>query len=320
MDEFRPRGLGEIIDRAIALYVRNFVVFMSIMLCLLLPMAAAEYFLMPDSSATNAAFFQTIVESRGGGHQTPEEKARTAKVLNQNQLTPQQLALLLLILLVSPLATVATAVAVAHLYVAQKADWRASWRAALRRWPRIVGLTCLELIALGITGFTGFFALTIGTVVGVLALRSVPPFAFAVLAIAAVLGLVWFVVFLMQALLVFSFALYAVAIEDMPVFRAFRSGFFRVFDRTAFRSALVAIIAMAVEFGILILSMGGQLLFSALWHNHAVNVAYGTLVQTLFTGFLTVFIAVYYFDVRTRAEGLDLQARLQPVHGVLGTP
>ena len=43
--ELRPLGFGEIFDRAITLYIRNFVPFAAIVMVLVVPLAILQYFL-----------------------------------------------------------------------------------------------------------------------------------------------------------------------------------------------------------------------------------------------------------------------------------
>ncbi|MBV8530064.1 MAG: hypothetical protein JO104_02005, partial [Candidatus Eremiobacteraeota bacterium] len=49
--ELRPLGFGEIFDRAITLYVRNFWPFFAIVLVLIVPLAVVQYFLDSSQSA-----------------------------------------------------------------------------------------------------------------------------------------------------------------------------------------------------------------------------------------------------------------------------
>jgi NhaP-type Na+/H+ or K+/H+ antiporter len=46
-------------------------------------------------------------------------------------------------------------------------------------------------------------------------------------------------------------------------------------------------------------------------HLHLVNVAVSALLSLVSTALLGVLLAVYYFDVRVRREGLDMQAELE---------
>jgi hypothetical protein len=48
-------------------------------------------------------------------------------------------------------------------------------------------------------------------------------------------------------------------------------------------------------------------------HAVAVEVVLGSLLRAAFTPFSIVLIAVYYFDVRIRREGFDLEAELERI-------
>jgi len=111
--------------------------------------------------------------------------------------------------------------------------------------------------------------------------------------------------------LAFAFAGYAIVIEERGVIDAIGSGFERIFSRREWgKATLIVIVASLIAFGVSIFSSFGQAvlffipgaaLFVALW---------STIFAVVSTVVQTVFYAVYYYDVRIRREGLDLEVAL----------
>ena len=59
--ELRPLGFGEIFDRAITLYVRNFLPFFAIVLVLIVPLGIVQYSLDSSQSAQSYAAIDTLM-------------------------------------------------------------------------------------------------------------------------------------------------------------------------------------------------------------------------------------------------------------------
>jgi hypothetical protein len=106
------------------------------------------------------------------------------------------------------------------------------------------------------------------------------------------------------------FAIYAVVIEGAGVGEAIAGGFSRVFNRQEWWRAILlticaGLIALAGQFIILIVAMIAQVL-GQIW----LDVALKTLSSLLVYPFSIIIVVVYYFDVRIRREGYDLEAKL----------
>ena len=108
-----------------------------------------------------------------------------------------------------------------------------------------------------------------------------------------------------------TFAMNAVVIERSGPIAAIASGFSRVFTRNgilacaAFSFAAVAVLVRRID-----RNRGARLgrLAAACYRGGGVL---GSLLRAAFAPFSIVLIAVYYFDVRIRREGFDLEAELE---------
>ncbi len=210
-----------------------------------------------------------------------------------------------------PFAQNAVAVGVARLYGHRPVEFRACYATVLRRWLQLVGLLFLQIqvfIAwyIVVVVFAGAIA-----VVFVLIGHFLGAFAgwFALIAVLLILGLT--IPSLAPLLVALTFAMYSVIIEEKGVLAALALGFERVFNRREFwRAVLFAIAVGAVIVGAS--SMFGVLsLVAAFAHLPGLQSAIEAIPRLVISPFGVVLLAIYYFDVRIRREGLDLEAALE---------
>lgn len=298
-------GFGEIFDRAITLYVRNFWPFLAIVLVLIVPLAVIQFFL--DSS--QAVQIDQAIRILAHPNATPPTFANMFS-------SPGELvaiaAVLVLYVTLWPFVFVAVAIGVARLYRGRPVEFGACYRSVMPHWGAIL-LTQLVAIVVFIAWYAAFFVVLVAAGVLVVLLAQA----------AIVLGIVAFVAVLLVALafvlalaLVFvalAFAMNAVVIENAGPMAAVGSGFKRVFTGKELPRALVfAISAVAVIFGgSLVVSAVALLALFA--HAVAVEVILSALLRAAIAPFSIVLIAVYYFDVRIRREGYDLEAEIERI-------
>ena len=105
--------------------------------------------------------------------------------------------------------------------------------------------------------------------------------------------------------------MYSVVIEERGVFESLSLGFARIFNGAEFwRALLFAVAAGATVFG-------GSMIFgvlaiaAAFAHLPGLQAIIEGLARAVITPFAVVLLAVYYFDVRIRREGFDLEASLE---------
>lgn len=304
--EIRPLGFGEIFDRAVTLYVRNFVPIAAIVVVMIVPFAIFQY--VVDSAMApqmNAILAQAI---------RPNAATNPFAIFDGLLRSPETIAaaavLLVASLLLWPFALNAVAVGVARLYRGRAIDFGSCYRASFARWPAVLGMLCLEfamlvawyiaLLLVVIIGFGITFALVrasvaLGIFAGILAGIAV---------LAAVLALA-------PLIIAITFAMYAIVIEGSPVGRAIGSGFARVFNRAElWRAVLLALATWAIVLVAELLS-GVVVYIFVLLHLTFAEVAVGAIARAVIVPFSVVILAVYYFDVRIRREGFDLEAALE---------
>ncbi|HUZ50476.1 MAG TPA: hypothetical protein VMW12_12190 [Candidatus Dormibacteraeota bacterium] len=307
----RPLSIGEILDRAVTLYVRNFALFTLIILTVSLPMAIVQYaFAGSQAQSLQAAI--TILE-----HPTPPPDAgRPAKPPSPfGEFTAAQIGGLLIVIVVAlvvvPLSTNAVAVGVAALYAGHVPAFGTCYAAVLRRWPSVLG-TLIVWVGIGLAAYLiSVFSLAILVGIGIGVVRASPALAIIFAALAVLLTLALLAVAVM-AVLAASFSFFAVCIEGQPVGAAIRSGFARIFARDeARRALLVGLAYLGIDFGVVGISASVGIAVVLLLKNVFLQVALSTIAGALLSAFLTVFVAVYYYDVRIRREGFDLEADIQ---------
>lgn len=304
----RPLTLGEIFDRAVTLYVRNFVPFSLIVLVVIVPTAVLHYFAGLHASSTFTQLLQQIENPKS----TVTPMAATTDGLFA-------LASLGVSILLGAFAAVAVAVATARLYDAGRIDWGACYIRTLSRVGSILLVLAIEIVLMIMVIFAGAIAMGLAFfVAGVAVSGSVVLGVLAFIA-AAIVVLVW-LVFLVLCYFAFAFAYNAIGVEGTNLFVAMGSGFSRIFNRSeVLRACLVALAFVAMYIGLFIVQVSVAAVFEAM-NLHILNVAITAVISLVTFSFLTILLAVYYFDVRVRREGLDMQAQMERLESAAGAP
>lgn len=297
----RPLSIGEIFDRAVTLYVRHFALFTLIMLAVLLPLTILSYF-----STFGSTSYQQILDQA-------THPGRTATVQSLSTMLQFEGVLLLVVVLqlfLMPFASVATAAAVGALYRAERPNWRDCYAVPLRRWPAMLGTAFMEIVILGAVVMAGSFVFGLLLVIGVIVTRGSVAAA-VVLGIAAVLLVIaWFAIIVLCAIAL-GFAFNAIGVEGSPAFTAIGLGFARIFNRRELgRASLVVLAIGAIYIGIYIVFFALFGLIQAFTHSFALGEIASAPISLVSSTFVALLFAVYYFDVRVRREGLDMQSAL----------
>ncbi len=297
----RPLSIGEIFDRTVTLYVRYFGLFTLIMMVVILPLTIASYFATYGSGT-----YQQVLQQATHPSSTPSPVVISRLLQFEGIL----MLVLLLQLLLLPFANTATASAVADLYRSQRPTWRQSYGAALRRWPAILGAELMTIAVIGAAVIAGAFAFGAIFAAGLFLVRGS---TFAIIAfgfIAAILVIAWMLALALCAFAM-GFAFISIVVENAPVFPAISSGFARIFNRRELgRAVLVFLALIAISVGLYIVLGIVAALAQGVTHSlalYGIVTAPISLVSSTFTALL---FAVYYFDVRVRREGLDMQTQL----------
>ena len=305
MDELQGRpslralSIGEIFDRAVTIYVRHFVVFTLIVLTLLVPLGILEYF-VTDASANSLTQLLTQIQ-HPTSHFSPY--------------SPGQYSALFLIvavaLIFSPFTNNAVAVGVASIYAGRTPTYRDGYARVLRRWGPLVGAMVLCVLIFLAAYMAVVVAATIIALAGG-ALLVAFPFLGVPLALVAIALLLAVVLFFLLLLMCCAFALYATTIEELKPANGIGEAFRRLFNRRELgKATLISLAYLAIEFGAAFIAGAVGLLALSAVHSTIVQLAISTVINAAVTAFTTILLAVYYYDVRTRSEGLDLEVDLE---------
>ena len=307
--ELRPLGFGEIFDRAVTLYIRNFIPFAAIVMVLVLPLAILQYYLDRAAQPQFDAILKDTDQSRSRG---AVKYSQYVRIAGHNRPNGRHGAFGVFDLAV----------------LAQRRGRRR--RAALpqparrlprvlsvvlQRWSQILALMFVELLVL-----VGWYVAAILVIVAVffvvVALSAASAaFAFWFGFIGFVIVFVAMVPILAPLFVALTFAMYATVIEESPVIASLLQGFARVFNRGEFwRALLFAIATGAVVAGAsTAFSVLGML--AAFAHLPSVEAIIESLSRAVIGPFGVVLLAIYYFDVRIRREGFDLESSLERLAG-----
>lgn len=305
--ELRPLGFGEIFDRAVTLYVRNLVPFASIVVVFVLPISILQYLLDLGSQPEFSAIVQIL------RHPARAQSQHMPTMFESPGLIAIFIATLFFTYLLWPFALNAVAVGVAALYRNRPVLFRTCYEIVLRRWLQIVGMILLDFVVALVWYVATVLLIAAIVVVAVLLgkVSAAPMLWFWFGFIGAILVFIVSIPLLAPLYVALIFSMYSVVIEERGVLESLSLGFARIFNRAEFwRALLFAVAAGATVFG-------GSMMFgilavaAAFAHLPGLQAAIEGLARAVITPFAVVLLAVYYFDVRIRREGFDLEASLE---------
>ena len=305
MDELQGRpslralSIGEIFDRAVTIYVRHFVVFTLIVLTLLVPLGILEYFFTDSSTNSLTQLIQQVEHP-------------TAHLATYSPAQYGALFLLAAVALIfSPFTNNAVATGVAAIYAGRTPAYRDGYARVLRRWAPLVGTMFLCLLIFCGAYLAVVLAVTIVVLAGG-ALLIALPFLGIPLALVGIALLLAVVLFFLLLLMCCAFALYATTLEGVNPAHAIGEAFRRIFNRRELgKATLISLAYLAIEFGATFIAGAVAFLALSAIHSTMVQLAITTVINAAVTAFTTILLAVYYYDVRTRSEGLDLEVDLE---------
>ena len=302
--DLRPLGIGEILDRAVTLFVRRFAVLVLILALVAVPVAIVQFAAEP-STTTMAADLQRVFTLPPGHPE--EQRAILRRLAQQNQVGILAFGLIALSVILSALSTTACMIGVAQAYGGRLPSVREVYREALRRWlPQLAaGIVFMALafavtIALAIVIF--FTALAIGGLAVVSRLAAeIVGIPVALVAAALLFGVVVLVYFAAQMTLV------SIALEDANPIRGIAAGLRRTLSPALFwRSLLVGTIVFGVSLIGTLMLVALAAVVSAVTHLTALYPVIVVIGGVVLNALLTSFIVIYAIDVRVRREGYDL--------------
>jgi hypothetical protein len=307
----RPLGLGEVLDRAVTLCVKHFVPFATINLVYAIPLAVVTYFATKN--------FQTVLQSLTDLVQHGEASGRPASQFEISRafstghgLDGWSVLSFAMLLLVAPLPVAALIDATASSYLGRLPTFAQAYRVGFARWLPLVGINLLYLVAAVLL----YVVLTLLLVFVIFGLAFLTSALHAVgIAIDIVIGIVMFVfalAFGVVAALAWQISFFTCVVEGAPAVTSFRQGLSRVFVGVGLkRSLLIGLAFVAIGLAVTIVDVVGQSILVGLLRSAVAGTVYATIVRVATAAFTTAFIAIFYFDLRVREEGLDLTLAAQ---------
>jgi hypothetical protein len=302
----RPLPLGELLDRAFTLYFKNIVPFSALLGVVLIPSIVVSYLQTRDF----LGFYIYLIQHQLSSPNSTPDLTKLSSLAPSDALTGLQFALALIVV---PLSYAAVVVGVSRAYVGLPVTFADCYRQALHRWLPIfmliivwtvlvVGSVLIIFIATAIAA--AIFGVTLAAIGGT---ANSPAFAvfFAILIIAAMLAAISITIMLY---LTWAISFVGVVLEKTDPFRAIGAAFSRVFGgRQFWRGFVLALALTGIYFGATIVIGGGGALLAYLLKAPALYVIFLGFMQLFFVPFAVVTAAVYYYDIRIRREGYDLQ-------------
>jgi hypothetical protein len=295
----RPLGIGEILDRAVNLAVQKFVPLLIIYIAYGIPFALVGY----AFTARYAGLLQTFSAPRANPAvfpTIPPEFILFAFVL------------VVVFLVTLPLPTAALLESTSAFYFERTTSFGQAYRVAFERYGQMLLLTLLYIVVgLGLYIAVGIVLVLLGLGIALIAAAS-KIVAIVLGILLGIAGISAAIVLLVIVSLMLQVGYFTCVIERASCVPAFRLAIKRTFSGIGVkRTLLVGLVYFAISIGIGIVSIAGQLLITGLLQattaGTIVSLVYSGILRVLAAVFVTVFLTIFYFDLRVREEGLDLE-------------
>jgi hypothetical protein len=301
--ELRPLGAGEMLDRAITLYVRRFALIVAVLAVVTVPVVLLQALVAPHTGQMFTDVAQILAAGPNSG-----AAQRAADDLARQQSSPLYYLVVVGALVARLLMWCAILAVVAAAYAGAETSVGAAYRLALRRWlPLVVVSLAFAILAMfaAVPVFVLYFVLIVAVVALSALHQVVATIALAIVGFLIVLA--GMVVVGSLAYMSYDLAAVAMVTETGNPVEAIGIGLRRAFAPGMKRRTLVAGLVM------LLVSQAGALpilalaaVTTALTHVDALYFAILGVGSVLLDGLVASFVVVYAFDVRVRREGLDL--------------
>lgn len=316
MRDLRPLSIGELLDRAFSISLKNILPLSAIVFVFVVPQSIVSYFAMNGPMSAIVDQLSKVSTATGPGAPPPDPMPLFNAYANA---APYFSLILLFGLLIAPISNAAVVLGISRAYLHMPVRFGDCYRDALTRWGWLVLLGLLwAATAIGamFVVMVPFFIMT--TLVSALAM-GLGVFGGV---LAVIIGIATFFAVIALLLLIYlaaAFSFVAAVLEKLPPGFAFRSGFQRVFGEGQLWRSLgiaAALFGILIGFEIIVLVVGALL---GVFHNLALITIVNGIIQALLYPFLFAVVAVCYYDVRIRREGFDLQMLAGQLGGPQGT-
>jgi hypothetical protein len=291
----RPLDFGGILTRAMTIYAGHFVTLGTLVLVTVVPVALAQYAIAvweePRLEAVLELF--THPERLRAGHFPPLSVTALEWLAASVVFRYAMLGI----------ALGAVGAAVARIYRDEPAGLRTSYEPVLRRCAPLLGVVGISVMLL----VSGYLASLLIVAIPLVVAAAFGPGLLAMVAPLAVLLVLLAVAFLLLVLEVTTAcAVCSVVVEGLRLAASLRTTFERICNRRELgRALLCAVVVGAV--GLTASTAVDTLALLGFPRSPGAYVTLDAVQRVLVLPFLALVFVVYYFDVRVRHEGLDLE-------------
>jgi len=317
MRDLRPLSIGELLDRAFSISLKNLLPLSAIVFVFVVPQSIVSYFAMNGPLSVIMDQISKASTATAPGAPPPDPMPLLNAYANA---APYFSLILLFGLLVAPISNAAVVLGISRAYLNMPVRFGECYRDAISRWGWLVLLgllwaaTAAGAFFVAMVPFVILTTLVSALAVGLGAFGGV---------LAVILGIATFFAVIALMLLIYlaaAFSFVAAVLEKMPPGFAFRSGFQRVFgEGQLWRSLGIAAALFGILIGFEILGSVVGLLVGVV-HNFALVTIVSGIIQAFLYPFVFAVVAVCYYDVRIRREGFDLQMLAAQLGGTSPAP
>ncbi len=302
--DLRPLGVGEILDRAVTVFVRNFASIALVLALVLAPLAILQFLAHPNWDGYFTNLQKVLVPQPGHA----ADQARILRDMNA-QIFPSGWAFASVGVswLGVLLANLASMVAFGAVLEGRAISVRAVYAEAARRY---LAAFVVSLMFLGIGAGAVITAMVV-VFLAALAIAGVSLASHIAAVIVGIpLGLAAFVALIAiggLAYLLWSLSLASIALETMNPVHAIGSAFGRTFNRIFWRATVVgaSLLVLRTISTYLFIAIAGLLV--VLTHATPLFEIVVSIGDLVVLGLINAYIVVYAIDVRVRREGYDLR-------------
>jgi hypothetical protein len=309
----RPLSIGELFDRAVSIYFRHIVVFSAILLAIVAPIALFQFLQLTLTHNLLDAYLN-IFDSALKHPSTPPDLTKLDEAVKAQSPYAEMASLALsgLTWLFSffalPLANAAVVSGVSRAYLGLPVRFKLCYQDAVRRWGHALLLTLLWLIVLVVFLLFMFFGMVLAAVFIAALGAALQTFGFIVGGIIGLLLGLAVVSLVVMSYMAFASSFIACVLENVDPIRAFTLGITRIFGGGMFRRSFVVAVFMAFVFiGVSIVAGFLDLLTLYFTKSWFLYIAIAQVLNVLYVAFAFVLVSIYYYDIRIRREGFDLQ-------------
>lgn len=300
--ELRPLNLSGIFDRAATIYARAFAPFFGLVVVTIVPVAIVQYLVTRSEQPQLDATIRML--------ERPDAlAAQHVPLLESPGALATLAASIVFAYLMLALAICAVAVGVKRLYRHETVDFAACYRVALPRMPLISGCLCLLFLALlpccAATFALGALPIAGAALFGSTAVLFVTPLALMLMVVA-------FALIFEMLIVIGACAFCGIAVERQSAAQALRASLARICNRREFGRALLC--ASLVSLGVMAMfACVDVLAFTGLARWPAAYTLLDACARSIVQPLAAIVFAVYYFDLRVRREGYDIEAGIERI-------